>query len=287
MVIKMPSTKIIFIFFLLLTSFKLGVADVDPLLDSYNWPSKVTVNEQIEEENEDGQNKTLRAGTSGILQRVEDGLLLIDFGHHGLFWLRPDQTDFSVQYDRLKSNKDHKDFPNAMVQIGNKIIHFPKRTARHVLIEDIKEYEFFLCYYANVIDEENVLITQALNNAFKDRLFAEHGIWPVAFPGKDRWYGYFQKAFNELPVFIPHMRLSYAAAFRHEPNPTPSFVLIDANGKVIYRSETLKLVKPKFSKRIIGSTSYKRRSLSLVFDELEKAVNAIQEEEKVYGDLNP
>ena len=221
-------------------------------LDSSVWPIQVTILQDFEQKDVIGEEYKVRSGSTGILQRIENGLALVDMGRFGVHWVEPNDTNFEKLADRLAKGLDLKEFPNSMAQLGNKIVQYVDRDATHILLEDIRNVEFFICFYVNEINQENALITRYLDRAHKHGRFAEHNILPIAFPGEDHWYGYFKSAFNSLPVFIPHMRLSYAAAMWHLQNETPSFVLIDANGKVLYRSKTLRMNESRMPKRRSG-----------------------------------
>ncbi|MDQ8194298.1 hypothetical protein QEH59_07670 [Coraliomargarita sp. SDUM461004] len=243
--------------------------------NSASWPARLTVLSKLVQEDVNGEEHVIRAGSIGILQRVEGRRALVDFGRHGVHWVDAMATDFEEASDRIVSGQEIKEFPNAMIQLGNKIVQYVNRDATHMILDDIKDNAYILCFYVNEINEENALITQYLDRTFEGGVFSEHDILPIAFPGDDHWYGYFYNAFNHLPVFIPHMRLSYASVLWHEPSSTPSFVLIDANGKIVYRSETLRILESKFNPRISGHFSASK--YEQVKRELERAFLAIRQ----------
>lgn len=206
------------------------------------WPSQIeTTGTLLDHETVEGNSKSIKQGTRGLLQRIESGKLLVDFGRHGLHWLEPRETNIADLYGPNQRDSEALEYPNLTSQIGNKMVRFVGRDATHILISENAETEYYISIYVGQMDQDTALILQYLDR-LQPQLGLEHPqIRCVVFAGADRWYGYFMTAFNRLAIIIPHMRLSYAAAIHQEPAALPSLVVADAYGRIIHRSGQLQL----------------------------------------------
>ena len=238
------------------------------------WPQIIQVSEKMTHVDVDGKTTNLTPRATGIVQRVEGDLVIVDFGRFGIHKLPISDTNFEEKQMALRSGTEHKEAANLTAQIGNKLIRFIERRSKHIIYEDNLTTDYYLFLYINKLNSENAKILQFFDQKVPELKEGFPNLRLVAFFGHNKWYGYSMNAFNRIPIFIPHMRLSYAKALHQEPNHTPSFVLTDAEGKIIHRSDTLELSDITFE-RLRTLKGKKREALVSVERELEKALSKI------------
>ena len=235
-----------------------------------HWPLSVSTVVDLRQEDVTGKMQKLRAQTRGVLQRVENGMLLVDFGRRGIHWVDPHKSNFLEQAEQVRSGEIRKRFPNFSGQVLSRIASFPQGKSAPISLEDHVRKAGYIVFYPGEYNRECILITHAISSLVNKypniQFFTLHSDM--------RWQGYFTRYIDYLPLFLPHLAEGYTAAFHHEPEPTPSLVAVGTNGQIFYRSETLSADPSMRKSRKETRRSFERRRSS-AYQEVEKAVTAI------------
>lgn len=238
------------------------------------WPRAVSILKTIDQDDVSGNRKKIKAGQEGILQRLEEGRLLIDFGRHGVHWMLPDATDFFTRVREVYSGQRSKEFPNFSGQILSRLVFFPKQQNKHISMEDHLPKKGYIVVYPGTYSRDNIRVIDCL-----DDLVSEYSeIQFFTLQTDMRWQQHFMSKVNALPIFLPHLAEGYTKAFHHEPKEQPSFVAVDQNGKVLYRSETLSTNPVSAQVRIMTRRGQKRKANSIILAEIRKAVESLIQE---------
>ncbi len=248
------------------------------------WPSQVEAAlTLLDHETVTGDTQKIKKGSKGLLQRIENDKLLVDFGRHGVHWLEESETNIKSLYGPNQRDTDALEYPNLTAQIGNKMVRFVERDAEHIVIADNANINYYISIYIGNVTTDTAIILQYIDQLQPQLDKDLPDTRCVVFAGANRWYGYFMTAFNRLPIMIPHMRLSYAAALHQEPETLPSLVVADAYGRIIHRSPQLRLddnTNPKVRHNTRRST--RNAELKPVQRAFEDAFSAIQADKETF-----
>lgn len=241
-------------------------------IPSKHWPNEIALKKPLSIANSKGRLKKLSSGSIGLLQRVENGLLLVDFGRHGVFFVNPENTDFLQKVDSLKQGVEHKSIRNFSHQILSRLVIINASKNTFIPYEDHARKKGYLVYYPGICTEESRSITSQIGSLFS----AHENVQLMMLAPDMQWYKYFNRFKFTIPVFLPNLAGPYADSFYHKNSPGPSLVAVDPNGKVLYRSPTLARTPIKKNKRLMTRKEQLKESYKTVIDELNTATARIE-----------
>lgn len=246
--------------------------------NSSNWPADIHVIEADKYTNTDGASRLIKAGERGVLQRIENNNILIDFGSSGNFWIPHEKTDLEDAALAISNDPSLKMFPILTAQIGTKLVYFPNGEGRNITMEDNKFIKYYLCLYTDEYDADSILFLKQIDSLLLEDYFDHNVIRVVAFPSSIQSYSHYIKEFQNIPCILPQVREGYIQSLYQLPSEEPAFILADANGKILFRSPTIQIDHNIWANARIGSrTESKRRALRKVRDIVDTALAMIQE----------
>lgn len=205
------------------------------------WPSSIRLIDAGTHSNIDGNSVNLRAGERGILQRVENGQLLLDYGRDGLFWLKPEATDYYTGYGLLESGQVSKQFPNLTGQIGNKLVNFKNPKGSHVTMDLNVSVKNYIIFYVDTSSKLDMTLLNAMKRFLATYDYDRSEVRFLYFLSSLQGYLHVRNLGLDMDTLTPHMRQGYIDALHQQPAPKPSFVISDAEGQILARSDTIDL----------------------------------------------
>ncbi|MGB0763460.1 MAG: hypothetical protein ACPGO0_05885, partial [Acidimicrobiales bacterium] len=135
------------------------------------WPVHVVTSIELESK-ETG--KTVKEGSRGTLLRVENDLLVVDFGRFGVRKVSPKKTDFFDQVSHYMMGKETKEFANFALQIGNKLVDFGSgKDSGPIRFDDVKETKLYVLVYVDNYEDDQSEALKGLS-AFYEELRADY-----------------------------------------------------------------------------------------------------------------
>ena len=208
-----------------------STAQSEQIPSSY-WPPYVETTETIVNvENE------IKADTRGVLLRVEEDQLLVDFGRNGVASIDPIATNFHEEAQKLMSGESKKEFPNFSLQLGNKLMTFGRGERSGPLrFQEVVGTKIYILLYLDTYSPELAQPLIDFGEAYKE-LKAE---WPnievVLMPRDRKFYDFGATVGYAVPYITPHMRIGYIESLSHGVDTTPALVAVDDNGRILYHS---------------------------------------------------
>ena len=175
---------------------------------------------------------TVPAGTKGILIRVENETALVDFGHNGIHHLPLADTDFDALF-KHGSKRSHGLFSERY----EKMFYMPF-DLQGLRYGELGSFDYFVIVY---FEFDPSLEASSLSNilAVYDKLFIrEYNTQIMLLPygaTAPHMRSFIKQNFN-YPTVADHLKKSFIHANQHEPMQMEGTVLIDDNGRIIYRS---------------------------------------------------
>jgi hypothetical protein len=202
------------------------------------WPQFITTSRDIVITDESGKEFTLSANTRGVFLRAENNDLLIDFGRNGIQLLNAKSTDFFDRVSALMTGTDTKDFPNLALQIGNKLVTFARGDASGAIrFEEIKPIQVYVLLYLDNYSPDYAQALLDFGLAYKDLKKQFPFIELVLMPRDRKFYDFAFTVGYSVPLITPHVRNAYIDTLKHNALPGPTFVAVDANGRILGRTE--------------------------------------------------
>lgn len=175
---------------------------------------------------------TVPVGTKGILIRVENETALVDFGHNGIYRLPLTDTDFDTLL-KHGSKQSHGLFSERY----EKMFYMPF-DLQGLRYGELGSFDYFVIVY---FDFEPALEVSSLSNilAVYDKLFIrEYNTQILLLPygaTAPHMRSFIKQRFN-YPTVADHLKKAFIHANQHEPMQMEGTVLIDDNGRIVYRS---------------------------------------------------
>ena len=201
-------------------------------LPSNLWPTHVILQEN--------EGLAIKAGARGTLLRVVKDNLLIDFGRHGVMLLDPRRTNFYEVITTSIINNKEKDFPNLAQQIGNKLLRFDQGDESGAIRFELIENK--VLYILLYVDQYRPDLAQELLDfgaAYADLEAHFPELIVVLMPKDKTFYDFGATTGYSVPMITPHVRKGYINSLSHGVSEYPAFVLCDANGKVVGKSNNV------------------------------------------------
>lgn len=176
-----------------------STAQSEQIPSSY-WPPYVETTETIVNvENE------IKADTRGVLLRVEEDQLLVDFGRNGVASIDPIATNFHEEAQKLMSGESKKEFPNFSLQLGNKLMTFGRGERSGPLrFQEVVGTKIYILLYLDTYSPELAQPLIDFGEAYKE-LKAE---WPnievVLMPRDRKFYDFGATVGYAVPYITPH-----------------------------------------------------------------------------------
>lgn len=175
---------------------------------------------------------TVPVGSKGILIRVENETALVDFGHNGIHHLSLQDTDFNASFKH-----GSKRLRGLFSERYEKMFYMPfdLKGLRH---GELGSFDYFVIVY---FEFDPALEASLLSNtlAVYDKLFIrEYNTQILLLPygaTAPHMTSFIKQKFN-YPTVADHLKKSFIYANQHEPMRMEGTVLIDDNGRILYRS---------------------------------------------------
>lgn len=206
-----------------------GVSFIPENIPSALWPTFVETKDDA----------IFKKSTRGTLIRVENDILIVDFGRKGIIEVAPESTDFYQQVSALMLGETTKEFPNFSLQVGNKMMTFGRGDQSGAIrFEDTQHITLYVLLYLDRYDPSIAKDLMNFGSAY-DALKVEHPTIEVVLMPDDReFYNFGFTVGYTIPFIATHMRKGYINSLYHKVDDTPGFVAVDTNGRIMGRSET-------------------------------------------------
>lgn len=197
------------------------------------WPHRVELTEPFELPD---SSRVLPQGRTGILMRVEQGGVVIDFGRNGTQTVELDSTDTLQQATRIKSGEVTREdlfirrmFNKFYVEDSGPHGHY--RPSMH---DDFDGFDTFLMVWADLASgSSSAAVSWVLRE--RERL-VESGCRPLLFPldsSEEELMADAEAVGWKDPTCYHWTAPAHRNSLALEPISDPTFFLIDRNGKVL------------------------------------------------------
>ncbi len=195
------------------------------------WPTHVRLVEAVPIEHE--SRHELKAGTKGVLLRVEGGKVLVDFGRYGVQALALDQTDFVEQYEQLSSKGGWDDRMVLNAHLFTK--YFKLKEINFHVIEDksVFTWDYMAFVHCSPGEQASDSLIERLE-AFSPQT-EEAVIHPVLLPSERDYMtllAYFKDNEVSLPTLIPPVNMPYRELYDFSQQDL-AMVIVDRNGRIL------------------------------------------------------
>lgn len=211
---------------------------IEPALEyrSGYWPEFVVLENEITSPR---TGRKIAAGTRGVLIRVEDGEVVVDFGRNGVAVVSIDSTDLREQI-ALRETQGPRLTGIFAERMHNKFFWSNRPKNPQCLLQDFAAYEYFLLIYADVDGADWPAVVEAAsllgkNDAIRSRLL------PVVLPFDQTEAAVIEglrseaTAGLEIPVMFHFLAKSYFKTLHHQVSDQTTLALIDQNGRLVAR----------------------------------------------------
>lgn len=228
-----------FVFFLLAMHLEGSTLDPAVYEDSSSWPAYV---EYTGDEPIAGSRQMISPGTRGTLIRMEaNGALVIDFGREGLASLDPGLTNFARLRSEILEGTLDKPLGNALFLLGPRTLSLEQGRWVAPEIEGMKlEVNYLLLLYADAtdafLDGVNAWATSAPDDTPVRRclvVLLDEGPTP-----ERRLMKRLEDHARTLSFVRKHLVRAYTNSLAHDPSKAFTAVLIDADGKLMAKTES-------------------------------------------------
>jgi hypothetical protein len=208
------------------------------------WPRKLKL---VDAWRPPGADEPLRAGTRGVLIRVEPGgKARVDFGRSGRHAVPVEATNLVELANQLRAGEIQKRFPNFMMAIGPRLVSSEAPQLRPLRPRDVVGASGYLCVFADPDDERFAELAAALAP-----LDERHGVKTVLFPQGSRTDPEVRERLRALGWTVPFVydRLSepYTRTLRDEDAPLPALMLQTPDGRVVFEGAWSPEVTPSLA----------------------------------------
>lgn len=197
------------------------------------WPPFVETTEKIVY-----REKEIKVDTRGVLLRVEEDQLLIDFGRNGVATVDPNATNFYEEVCELMSGASKKEFPNFSLHVANKLMTFGRgKKSGPIRFEEVVGTKLYILLYLDTYSPELAQPLMKFGKAYKDLKAGWPEVEVVLMPRDRKFYDFGATVGYAVPYIAPHMRIGYIKSLTHGVDTPPAFAAVDNNGRMLYRSE--------------------------------------------------
>jgi hypothetical protein len=183
-----------------------------------------------------GAERPLRAGTRGVLVRVESsGAARIDFGRNGVHQVPVESTDLIQRANGVRLGEEDKIAPNFVHAIGPRMLQSDSPQPVPVPFPRTFAPPGFLAVFADPGGEGFAELAAALGP-----LHERHGVWTVLFPQGGHRDPQVHQRLRSLEWEVPFVRdflsLGYTRSRLREGTPIPAVVLETREGRLVFES---------------------------------------------------
>lgn len=196
------------------------------------WPAFVRLAKPLELPEHE---RTLKVGRRGVLIRVEDDFVIVDYGRYGLHRLPLEDTDFKLQFAELSRERNWESHGLFTKTYGTRFYH-PKSWSQ-LKQKDIIDDKYFLLAYAELQTEEGREGIQQ----FDQKLLQDwtpkglHACFiPVNAPEQPQLVDLLTELDVTTPTMPTFLAKGHVSALGHEPENF-TVVLLDKNGRLLAR----------------------------------------------------
>lgn len=198
------------------------------------WPYQVALTEAWQPA---GDGQGLRAGTTGVLIRVDDaGVARIDFGRRGLHDIQAGQTDLVERANRVRRGELQKLAPNFIVAIAPRLVDSASASLRPYPLLAAAGQSRFLTVFADPSAAGFAAVAAELAP-----LRERSGLLIVLFPQGEHPDAGVRERLQALAFPVPfvydHLSEVYTRTLLARPAARPVVVLQTAEGRVILQSD--------------------------------------------------
>jgi hypothetical protein len=209
-----------------------GVTEGNLLERERFWPYHVAL---VEPWQPPGRAQPLRAGTQGVLIRVESsGAARIDFGRNGRWTVPLGATDLLLNANRIRSGELHKSVPNFALAIGTKLLDSGSERLAPLGLARAAEQRGFLCVFADPGAEGFAELAAALA-PLRERA----GLMTVLFPQARGADAETRERLRALAWPVPFVYDALAPAYTRsllpDGTPRPALLLQTSEGRVLFQ----------------------------------------------------
>lgn len=219
----------------------LAASGAEPAVTSTNllereryWPYRVTLTEAWSPE---GRDELLRAGSVGVLIRVEPGgVARIDFSAEGKLEVPVERTDLVDNANRIRRGELAKGLPNFVHAIGTRLVDAAAPALRALPPEASADRPGFLCVFADPSDEGFASLVEALA-PLRDR----HDVATLLFPQGEHPDAGMRERLRSLDWRVPFvydfLSEPYTRTLLDEGTPLPAVLLQTAEGRRVFQGD--------------------------------------------------
>ena len=199
------------------------------------WPYNVRLTEAAAVE----AGKSSLAYFPGVLQRIEDGKAIIDFGRDGIQTVDVEKTDILGNAVKIKNNPETKELSNLVRSMANQFLYKHKDAGYiNYVMERDRSFDSLLLVYCDERFVKNGVVRQFVGQADVKLLDSRCRLIFVPF-SYDFYDFYF--LYDDLSWLIlkPHLVGAYQYGFCHRTEEEDHLLLVwtDPDGKVLDRWE--------------------------------------------------
>jgi hypothetical protein len=182
-----------------------------------------------------GRTQPLRAGTRGVLIRVEpSGTARIDFGRDGLFAVPVGQTDLVAQAERVRRGQLLKTAPNFALAIGPRLLDPATKPLRPVEFAQTAQRRGFLAVFADPSGEGFPALAKSLAP-----LRAPDGVLTIFLPSTNQSDESVAEQLRSLEWSVPFVMGNSSEAYTRTLLPDgvtlPAALLQTSEGRLLYQ----------------------------------------------------
>ncbi len=195
-------------------------------LDRY-WPYRVALRRA-----QTGPRGEIRAGSVGVLIRVEAQQARIDFGRDGLTTVAVDETDLVERARRVRDGRDIKMAPNFALAIGTKLVDSSEPVLRPLGLEAARRADVFLCVFADARGPAFARYAREFRR-IHDRPRVATLLFPQGDAGDPEIRTRLRALDAALPFVFSHLSAPYTRSLVGRDPPPLRFLLQSAEGRVL------------------------------------------------------
>jgi hypothetical protein len=204
------------------------------LLDQeQSWPYRATL---VEAWQPPGRPEPLRAGTAGVLIRVETGgVARIDFSVEGKYEVPIDETDLVANANRIRRGEIAKHDPNFVHAFGARLLDSAADPLTALRPDTIADRRGFLCVFADPSGKEFAELAAALRP-----LDGRGDTLTILFPRGSHPDAEVQDRLRAVkwpvPYLYQHLSEPYTRTLVREGTEFPAVILVSSEGRLLYQS---------------------------------------------------
>ena len=167
------------------------------------WPYRVAIQRA-----QTGSRGEIRAGSGGVLIRVEGQRARIDFGRDGLATVEVGETDLIERARRVRDGREVKMAPNFALAIGTKLVDSNAPVLRPLGLEAARRADVFLCVFADPRRPAFARYAQEFR-----RIHDRPGVATLLFPQGDARDAEIRSRLRALDAALPFLFSHLSAAY--------------------------------------------------------------------------